>query len=376
MSAKVHKMEIQTIYLHIGLRKTGTTALQQFLFFNRHALKTHGILYPKTGASNHGGGHHPLANAFNHITKGQYGAKFSVEEYLEQLKNESKGYKTIIISSEIFSVFQGKIEQLTFSMKKLANNIKIIIYLRRHDSFLQSLYSSYVKARKYPKSIDDFISEEKTVDFHELCSQYSSYFGKENLIVKAYEKEQLIENDIISDFFNILNIDLNDHYIKLPYPGNISLNLDALEFKRCINSICKDFQYCIDIIKPLQKYSLKYKKEPFNNHQLIHPNMANFLVSLHSEGYQKILTEYTNNRSRKLFYEPINNIDEWHPYKGLTTKKITQIFKYIEKNSPELVPYLKESIRKGISSENKILAEDAKQLQTIIDNKKELLLPT
>ena len=36
----------KTIYLHIGVSKTGTTSIQRFLYKNRELLKDKGILYP------------------------------------------------------------------------------------------------------------------------------------------------------------------------------------------------------------------------------------------------------------------------------------------------------------------------------------------
>jgi hypothetical protein len=38
-----------TLYLHIGMPKTGTTAIQNFLTDNAEALKKYGICYPDLG---------------------------------------------------------------------------------------------------------------------------------------------------------------------------------------------------------------------------------------------------------------------------------------------------------------------------------------
>ena len=37
------------LYLHIGMGKTGTTALQHFFWDNRDILAAKGICYPKVG---------------------------------------------------------------------------------------------------------------------------------------------------------------------------------------------------------------------------------------------------------------------------------------------------------------------------------------
>ena len=41
----------KTLYLHIGMGKTGTTALQVFFSGNRKAMEKQGIAYPSLGKS-------------------------------------------------------------------------------------------------------------------------------------------------------------------------------------------------------------------------------------------------------------------------------------------------------------------------------------
>jgi hypothetical protein len=48
----------KTIYLHIGIPKTGTTAIQNFFFQKREDLKNYGLLYPNTAASGKGAEHY------------------------------------------------------------------------------------------------------------------------------------------------------------------------------------------------------------------------------------------------------------------------------------------------------------------------------
>ncbi len=56
-----------TVYLHIGIPKTGTTSIQSFLFNNRDQLLEAGILYPLTRRSEQcltgAYGHHKLSDS-------------------------------------------------------------------------------------------------------------------------------------------------------------------------------------------------------------------------------------------------------------------------------------------------------------------------
>ncbi len=52
-----------TLYIHIGLPKTGTSAIQEFLTLNRKELLNHGILYPEECIIKNA--HYPLAWVLN-----------------------------------------------------------------------------------------------------------------------------------------------------------------------------------------------------------------------------------------------------------------------------------------------------------------------
>jgi len=54
-------MEQINLYIHIGLHKTGTTSIQNFLTLNENILSKKGYLYPATGRK--GQAQHLLAQA-------------------------------------------------------------------------------------------------------------------------------------------------------------------------------------------------------------------------------------------------------------------------------------------------------------------------
>lgn len=53
---------MKTIYLHIGIGKTGTSAIQQGLYNNRKKLYEAGFYFPVTGLAENNVGHHRLAD--------------------------------------------------------------------------------------------------------------------------------------------------------------------------------------------------------------------------------------------------------------------------------------------------------------------------
>ncbi|MEN6306515.1 MAG: hypothetical protein ABFD91_02065, partial [Anaerohalosphaeraceae bacterium] len=80
-------MRNRKLYLHIGAGKTGTSALQQFFFQNRHILQSHHITYPEIGIHNFA--HHCLATSCYEPKERQFfmpnADTQSVDDYLEQV---------------------------------------------------------------------------------------------------------------------------------------------------------------------------------------------------------------------------------------------------------------------------------------------------
>ncbi len=70
------------LYLHIGMGKTGTTALQNFFWENRKALASHDICYPKRGTM--ANAHHLLSPHIPRFLENQW--KFeNVDDWAPEL---------------------------------------------------------------------------------------------------------------------------------------------------------------------------------------------------------------------------------------------------------------------------------------------------
>ena len=94
----------KTCYLHIGAPKTGSTALQSFLFENRQRLADHGWVYPEV--SLRGFGHHDLA----FLISGGYPEwaipqERSLDELTDDLIRLAAENPKLVMSSENFYLF-------------------------------------------------------------------------------------------------------------------------------------------------------------------------------------------------------------------------------------------------------------------------------
>ena len=209
------------LYLHIGLSKTGTSAIQTFFYRNREILlKELKILYPQTGILIAGGipAHHFLAfSLFKPNEAKFFNVNTSFEDYMDQMKKEIDETKPekVVISSEAFMHYKDEpiLEKFSHSLNSLFEEIYILVYLRRQDLWKESSYSQVVKdygvrvkrifkeSAGYSKELDWLLMYDK------FLSRWKTFFPKAKIIPRIYDRKALPNGDVIKDFLSILGIE-------------------------------------------------------------------------------------------------------------------------------------------------------------------------
>lgn len=217
------------IYFHIGFNKTGTTTLQHTLSQNRELLQSRGFAYPST-LPNHG----HLADHLNPARRAVLDEAIRTRNSLwsDALRDEISNSKMdIIISSEGFSNIDPKLLRSFFPYSE----IKIVVYIREQAEYIVSIYQQAVKGRGIVEDFREF-SARLRVGFGAILSAWSSTFGRANLIARAYDRERLVNGDIVGDFLATLRIDPQG-FVHPKADPNPSIGGALLEAKRRINSL-------------------------------------------------------------------------------------------------------------------------------------------
>jgi hypothetical protein len=243
---------MKIVYLHIGIHKTGTTFLQNVLSENRDKLIKNGYYYPVSAIPNSSfPGHHFLPRAlsqnidkFDKISTKK--TNFQTWEKLLEEINDHKISNKIIISAEDFCLLSSD-EILKLQEYFSGFSVKIIVYLRRQDEFLLSLYSELVK-KGYYKSIEVAFNEySDRFNYFKLLDRWKSVFGKENLRIGIYQKGHCL----LSDFFKKIDLEINlDDLTLRDVQYNQMINGKTLKVIRFLNKICiHNFKIPNDICK-------------------------------------------------------------------------------------------------------------------------------
>lgn len=197
---------MDTIYLHIGTHKTATTYIQNCLSANRQRLAELDFCYPVSHLR--WNGHHEFAWSFG-IDHPERKIFLGSNEMWEDLLHEWKvsGCRKMLLSSEDFEFIQKKkmIRDLFDGF-----NVKIIVYLRRQDLYFDSEFSQHLKmySSRFHHSISDFYFQHNFIPrfgYYQFLNQWAGFFGKENLIVRAFEPK-LFSGGMFHEFISSLGV--------------------------------------------------------------------------------------------------------------------------------------------------------------------------
>lgn len=205
------KTSKKNLYIHIGLPKTGTSAIQKFFIDNYDILKEkYDFCYPEFGRWVDGS-HHNIA--FSLSTNPYVEMKSNEEQklYLDELEKAiiTSDCKNILLSSECFHLYNNNNFISKFKDKY---NIKIICYLRRQDQYLESIYAQNVRDLVYREKLsfkeftDSFLDR---LCYSKMLKNWEKLAQKKDFIIKVYDKNSFLNQNIIDDFLDIFSIPIH-----------------------------------------------------------------------------------------------------------------------------------------------------------------------
>ncbi len=234
---------VATIYLHIGHMKTGTTALQRFLAANREAFQDIGFFCPMPFTG--GGAVHELARVLWREPVFEGPAELLRDETAQSLYQrinrqiEESGCERAILSSEDFSESGEESEIFCEAVRShLADHdIRVIVYLRRQDKALEARYKQYVKIWREGKLMSfEEHNGGHNVDYLDALSPWAKVFGRENIIVRVYEKHRMPAG-IQADFCKAIGVPFDGGFVLPADTFNPSMSSRAIRVIQKIKDI-------------------------------------------------------------------------------------------------------------------------------------------
>lgn len=235
--------------LHVGMHKTGSTSLQQTLGNSREILLKHNIYYPTIRPFNHSANFMPIVMSnpgeFQIFKqRGIYDEEQVIKErdrlknlWIKEFRSFNKG-NFIISGEELSKLKEADVINLQQLLKQYFDEIVVIIYVREPLSFIPSVISEYVKHGGKVIFKENY---SKRFPFYRIrIQQYINVFGRENIIVRPFDRKHLINGDLFDDFFHSTDIKFDTSLLSRVV-ANESLSHDAVLFLLKYNNMYPRF---------------------------------------------------------------------------------------------------------------------------------------
>lgn len=192
-------MKKDTLYLHVGWSKTGTSAIQAQVQAQHDDFLDKGILYPQTLQwPDHS--HHPFALSFK--GSGAYQSDMTPEQALEKLRLEmvASPAESVLLSSELSPMYFNNPRFRGFVVEHF-ETVKIVFTIRPQSELLLSLFNQLVKDPNIRYEVSLFTLAMRNVGWLSYLNhirQWGTHVGNENLAVIPYSCQ--VVQDFLASF--------------------------------------------------------------------------------------------------------------------------------------------------------------------------------
>jgi hypothetical protein len=218
------------LHLHIGIDKTGSTAVQQHMMVNRDWVHRKSIFVPITGST-------PVGHAllFNNLLAQKFSALNGELKAAERF-----GFEHAFLSWE--GICRSTADMLE-TLKELLENheFRIYVYLREQSEIIQTGYFQNVKDSPQRVHIDDFrgnsplmLPRDRHYDL--MLDKFARAFGPESLRVRVYDRQLLKGNSIVTDMLDMLGLEPDDDFVTGSSQQNPSLDVASVRILNMLDT--------------------------------------------------------------------------------------------------------------------------------------------
>ena len=195
---------MKKLYIHIGTHKTGTTSIQNRLNEYKYSLLKNDAFYISTTG---------IFKKIPRLTSYDKNLVLKARNELITHMQKFTEISTFITSSEHLSgdCYTGYknsmlMSQMLFDIvSKLNVKAYIVIYIRRQDRFIESLYGHMIESGLPVPEFKKFINfNEEHYNWNLLVKSYEKKFNKKRIIVRSFD-DTLKNGGVLKDFCNCIN---------------------------------------------------------------------------------------------------------------------------------------------------------------------------
>ena len=267
------------LFVHIGTHKTGTSALQTAMRMAEVELLANGARYIRAGREG-ANAHHNLPWSI----RGKKGVPLSVWENVRAELAASDSAINILSSEGFWFADAREIR------KELGacGDLRIVLYLRRQDRYLQSLYKQSLAGGRRSGDFESWLAQHGSRgDYLSVVRQWADEFGRDALVIRPYEHDGK-RIDTRADFMRVVGLDSSLLSERARGMRNPSPRRELAELIRAFNEV--------EVAVDRQEFFMSIMKGK--------PQYARSADLLDYEGCRRVLSNYeeSNRILRDEFY--------------------------------------------------------------------------
>ncbi|MEL6959094.1 MAG: hypothetical protein AAGL89_09115 [Pseudomonadota bacterium] len=276
--------------VHLGMPKTGTTTLQSWLYLNRKALAVRGIGYDRMAyrRRDQRSAHTELSFcARDRVGLLQMDRGLRIKHQIFDLGQQRSfvmkyepvfarslrrmAAPQVILSSEYLGAglqSEEEAKALDDWLSQFFDDIRYVIYFRRQEDLVLSSYQQRLKSG-HVGDFDSFLHKHAVHNYAQIADRWVSAVGRDKLDVRLFERDWLVDADIIADFSNAIGL---DEILDRPASQNESLSLAAQELLHAVNR------------------KIPHKSEDGKRHNPVYAKVRDHIVDMADSGPARTLT--------------------------------------------------------------------------------------
>ncbi len=206
------------LWLHLGMPKTGTTALQGFVRNNTAPLADVGLRYMETGRRRQEGSgrlvisHNLIAFHINQTSQ-------PVDSYRELMAVEYETCRdqTCLVSSEMF--YSCDLNRLAQVFSEIpSRELRITFYCRRYSDFFEADYKQRAKNGRLNSGASEFVQDRlaqikaapERFSFSAKVAQIRNAFPGVTVVPMLYERSDMVRGHVVDDFMSRIEVAMPD----------------------------------------------------------------------------------------------------------------------------------------------------------------------
>lgn len=228
----------RTLYLHVGDGRCGSSSIQRLGANQRAALLERGVDYP-------------TATSMGFETKWEHGGNGRVIAQLDEdpvprvagYLAASNAERFLISAEHLRTTSESRLTQLADTLTQHDIRVLVVLYLREQCEWLVSNWAQGLKSHGWDTTLDGYLSGHAargftapTLAYAGRCRRLRDIFGAENVVVRRFQRDALVDSDVRSDIMRLVGVDANDLIAAEPRV-NESVSVEEAVMLRVLNGL-------------------------------------------------------------------------------------------------------------------------------------------